>query len=231
MKYIIIGLGNYGSILAEELTMLGHEVIGVDKDDSRVEQIKDNITASYVLDSTDEHALSVLPLKTIDVVIVAIGESFGQSIKSVALLKKHGVKHIYARATDQMHKSVLEAFSLDKILAPEKVAARSLVKTLDLRADIESLQVDKEYFVVKFKAPKSISGARLGTLALENQFQLQIITMIKGEKAQNTIGISTISRKVDENGLSDDYVISENDYLVCYGKYKSFVSFWKTFAS
>ncbi|MFI3321585.1 MAG: TrkA family potassium uptake protein [Rikenellaceae bacterium] len=229
MKYIVIGLGNYGSILAEELTILGHEVIGVDKNHSKVEQIKDKISTSFVLDSTDEQVLSILPLKAVDVVIVAIGKSFGESIKSVALLKKSGVKHIYARATDLMHKSVLEAFSLDKILLPEKVAARSLVKSLDLRADIESLQIDKEYFVVKFKTPKSLVGFKVGDLALEKEFGLQIITILKSEKTKNSIGISIIKRTVkEEESVSNEYIVSDEDYLVCYGKYKSFVSFWKT---
>ena len=71
MKYIIIGLGNYGHVLAEELSALGHEVIGADISTSRVESLKDKVAASFVIDATDEQALSVLPLKNVDVVIKA----------------------------------------------------------------------------------------------------------------------------------------------------------------
>ena len=102
MKYIIIGLGNYGSVLAEELSALGHEVIGVDTNERRVDVLKDKIATSFIIDATDEQSLSVLPLKDVDVVIVAIGENFGASIRVVALLKKNGVKHIYARAVDEV---------------------------------------------------------------------------------------------------------------------------------
>ena len=100
MKYIIIGLGNYGGVLAEELSVLGHEVIGVDTNEHRVDVLKDKIATSFIIDATDEQSLSVLPLKDVDVVIVAIGENFGASVRVVALLKKKGVKHIYARAVD-----------------------------------------------------------------------------------------------------------------------------------
>ena len=100
MKYIVIGLGNYGGILAEELTVLGHEVIGVDVKEHHVERLKDKIATAFVLDATDEMALSVLPLKSVDVVIVAIGEDLGASVRVVSLLKKNKVKHIYARALD-----------------------------------------------------------------------------------------------------------------------------------
>ena len=86
MKYIIIGLGNYGHVLAEELSALGHEVIGADVSVGRVDSLKEKIATAFVIDATDEQALSVLPLNSVDVVIVAIGENFGASIRVVALL-------------------------------------------------------------------------------------------------------------------------------------------------
>ena len=112
MKYIIIGLGNYGHVLAEELSALGHEVIGADVSVGRVDSLKEKIATAFVIDATDEQALSVLPLNSVDVVIVAIGENFGASIRVVALLKQKKVQHIYARAIDAVHRSVLEAFEL-----------------------------------------------------------------------------------------------------------------------
>lgn len=77
MKYLIIGLGNYGEVLAQELTALGHEVIGVDSHELQAERLKNKLATTYVLDATDEMALSVLPLNNVDVVVVAIGENFG----------------------------------------------------------------------------------------------------------------------------------------------------------
>ena len=76
MKYIIIGLGNYGHVLAEELSALGHEVIGADVSVGRVDSLKEKIATAFVIDATDEQALSVLPLNSVDVVIVAIGGEF-----------------------------------------------------------------------------------------------------------------------------------------------------------
>ena len=61
-------------------------------------------------------------------VIVAIGENFGASVRVVALLKQKKVKHIFARAIDSVHKAILEAFAIDKVLTPEKDAAREFVQ-------------------------------------------------------------------------------------------------------
>lgn len=131
MKYIVIGLGYYGRVLAEELSELGHDVIGADTDAIRVDNIKDSISTAYILDSTDALALDVLPIKTVDTVIVAIGDDFTASIRTVAQLKKMGAKSIYARAMDDVHKSVLEAMSVNRILTPEEDAARSLAKEMN----------------------------------------------------------------------------------------------------
>ena len=103
MRYLIIGLGIYGENLARDLTDMGHEVIGADIKQSHVEAVKDYISTVYIIDSTEEGALAVLPLSNVDMVIVAIGENFGASIRTVALLKKAGVKHIFARAIDKLH--------------------------------------------------------------------------------------------------------------------------------
>ncbi len=226
MKCIIIGLGNYGSVLAEELTILGHEVIGVDQDESKVEVIKDKIATSFVIDACDEQALEILPLKAVDIVIVAIGENFGASVRVVALLKKHKVEHIYARAVDEVHRTVLEAFSLDNILFPERDAARSLVQQIDLKVHVESFKVDKEHYVVKFKLPKRFIGFRVRDIALESEFGLKTIALIKGKKSLNALGISILEHNV-ANEFDDNYKLETNDELVCYGRYKDFMSFWR----
>ncbi len=158
MKYIIIGLGNYGHVLAEELSALGHEIIGADISESRVDSIKDKVATAFVIDATDEQSLSVLPLNSVDIVVVAIGENFGASVRVVALLKQKKVPRIFARAIDAVHKAVLEAFSLEKILTPEEDAARSLVQLLDFGATMEAFRIDQDYYVVKFTVPKKFVG-------------------------------------------------------------------------
>lgn len=124
MKYLIIGLGNFGKTLAQALTDNGHEVIGVDIESRNIEQIKDRIAFSYIMDATDPLALRSLPLTEIDCAIVAIGRSMDHSLRAVAALKQLKVENIYARALDSVHKSILEAMSISKIFIPESYAAK-----------------------------------------------------------------------------------------------------------
>lgn len=227
MKYIVIGLGNYGGVLAEELTALGHEVIGVDCNELHVDRLKDKIATAFVLDATDELSLSTLPLKKVDIVVVAIGENFGASVKVVSILKKNKVRHIYARAVDEIHKTVLEAFSLDRILTPEKEAARMLVQLLELNSEVEPFKIDEEYYVFKFAVPSRLCGMAVNDLQLEKDFNLKIISFIRGRRVENSLGISVLDRGV-ENSFEENYELQPEDELVCYGMYDDFLKFWKS---
>ncbi|MEM4250192.1 MAG: TrkA family potassium uptake protein, partial [Candidatus Nitrosotenuis sp.] len=123
MKFIVIGLGNFGSSLASRLTSMGHEVIGVDSDMRKVESSKDKITHVIKLDSTDTTAINTLPLREIDVAIIAIGEDFGASIMTTALLKQNNVKRLISRALSPLHEKVLEAIGVSEIIHPEQESA------------------------------------------------------------------------------------------------------------
>lgn len=226
MKYIIIGLGNYGHVLAEELSALGHEVIGADISESRVDSIKDKVATAFVIDATDELSLAVLPLNSVDIVIVAIGENFGASIRVVALLKQKKVQHIYARAIDTVHRSVLEAFNLERILTPEEDAARSLVQLLDFGTNMEAFRVDSEYYVVKFSVPEKFIGYFVNELNLDEEFRLKLIGLKRANRIENCLGISLTEHSI-VNELPENDKIQEGDELVCYGKYRDFQKFWK----
>lgn len=226
MKCIIIGLGNYGGMLAEELSALGNEVIGADCSEQRVDVLKDKIATGFIIDATDEVSLSVLPLNDVDVVIVAIGENFGASIRVIALLKQKKVKHIYARAIDNIHKAVLEAFNIDKILTPETDAARELVQLLDLGIKVESFRIDEEYYVMKFNVPEKLIGYHVNDLNCEITFHLKIIAFKRAYAVSNFLGISVLEHNVT-NVLPENYMIQAEDELVCYGRYKDFLDFWK----
>ena len=227
MKYIVMGLGNYGSALVEDLTALGHEVIGIDVNEMNVDRLKDKMVTSYVLDVSDDNVLSMLPLHTVDVVIVTIGEDFGASVRVVAQLKKKKVKHIYARAVDDVHRGVLEAFGIDRILMPEQDAAFVLARGMELEGDIEPFRIDDEHYVFKFKVPSQMVDYGINDLELNQKFGMKIIALMRGRKVVNSLGFSVTENSVD-NVFPEDYTLAEGDMLVCYGKYRQFIEFWKS---
>ncbi|MGL5937990.1 MAG: potassium channel family protein [Phocaeicola sp.] len=227
MKYIVIGLGNYGSVLAEELAILGHEVIGVDSREQRVDALKEKITTAFILDSTDEASLVSLPLKEVDVVVVAIGKELENSLRTVALLKKYKVNHIYARAVDKVHSTILEAFGLDEILTPEKSAARSLAQLMDLKVHVKSFEVGAGYYIAKFDVPEKLVGYAVSGLSLEKDFDLKLVAVVRGRRIIDSKGVAKLERSIT-NHFAEDCLLEANDELVCYGAYDDFLHFWRT---
>ena len=221
MKCIIIGLGTYGRVLVEELSALNHEVIAVDNDINRVERVKDVCEAAFQIEATEELALSVLPLKKVDIVLVAIGENLGASVRVVALLKKLGVERIFARANDNVHKNILQAFGIEKILIPEERAARSLVRELELGVRTDFFRVDSKHCVFRFQVPEQLVGMSPNDLHLDERFHLKIIAIKKMKKVQNFIGIEYNDLEV-VNVTDDDGPLEATDELVCYGKEADF---------
>ncbi len=214
MKILLIGLGIYGSNLATDLTDMGHEVIVADSNNTLVESIKDKVSTAYIVDSTDESALSVLPLKTVDLVIVTIGENFGASIKTVALLRKLGVKNIYARAVDEIHETILQGFKVERILIPEQRAAKELTLELAMGANIDAMRIDKDNFILKFKIPNYFVGLKLGDVDLEKKFNIKLVALSRLTKSRNMLGIASELPKIIENPSPDIELETGDEFTV-----------------
>lgn len=226
MRYLVIGLGIYGANLARDLVAQGHEVIGADSSRTTVDAIKDYITTAYVIDTTEEAALGVLPLRNVDLVVVAIGENFGASVKTVALLKKAGVQRIYARAIDPLHESILESFKVDRILRPEQRAALDLTHEMALGTDVEALRLTDDTFILKFKAPQFFIGLSYSDLNLEKQYGLRLVAVTRLADKVNILGIShTEPASFDFNAPKT--TVEETDTLVVCGSLHSYRSLYR----
>lgn len=227
MRYLIIGLGIYGSNLATDLTAMGHEVIGADINPITIENIKDKISTVYTLDSTEEPALAALPLKAVDLVIVAIGENFGASVKTVAILRKLGVKAIYARAVDDIHQTILEGFKVDRILIPEQRAARELTRELAIGPQIDAMRLDRDTYILKFKVPPIFVGLSLGDAEIEKRYGMKIIVLSRPVMQRNMIGIQTPIIKVKQD-VAADTILEKDDELTVLATQKQFKEMFRS---
>lgn len=221
MRYLIIGLGIYGTNLAMDLTDMGHEVIGADVSAEKVEAIKEYISTAYIINSTEEQALNALPLKNVDLIIVAIGENFGASVKTVALLKKIGVKRLYARAIDELHESILQGLQVDRILTPEQRAAHDLTYEMELGTHVDALCVDKDYYVLNFAAPAYFHGMTYAEITIDRAFGLKLIAATRPASKSNVLGIEHRTQRLLD---IQDYSlkVEQGDVFTCFGSAHSY---------
>ncbi|WP_268033095.1 potassium channel family protein [Algoriphagus sp. PAP.12] len=224
MKYIIIGMGNFGAYLAMRLTEMGHEVIGVDNNENRTEIIKDKVTHVVTLNATDPQAVKNLPARDTDVVIIAIGEDVGASILSTAIFKQLQAKRIIARAINSLHETVIRSIGVDEIIHPEEETADRLSKRLQMKGVLDSLQISDEYNIVEVKLPKRYEGMKVSEADIRKEFYLNILTVIKMEDKTNLLGIKTKEKRVI-GVITPEYTLEEGDLLLLFGKIKNIQEF------
>ncbi len=224
MKYIIVGLGNFGGNLAKRLTEMGHEVIGVDSSESRVETVKDRITHAVVMDATDQNAVKSLPLRDCNVVIISIGENVGASIMSTAIFKQLNSKRIIARAINELHETVIRAIGIEEIIHPEEESADRLSKRLEMKGVLDSLEINEEYNIVEVNVPERLVGKSLIEANIRKEYFLNIVTILRLETRKNFLGIETTRKKVT-GIVSPNYIFEKEDILLIFGKIKNLEKF------
>lgn len=216
MKFIIIGMGIFGSSLAVKLTHLGHEVIGVDKKMNKVDLLKDTITHTICLDATDQQAAANLPLKDADAVVVAIGEDEGDNIMTTAVMKQLKVKRLISRAVSPLHQTVLEAMGIDEIVHPEEETAERMAKKLNMQGIVDSFELTGDYKIVEARLPAIFLGKPLKEIRLRSKYKVLVLNTIKVSDEKNMFG--TLKKVKHLKDLaSADTVIEEGDIAVLYG--------------
>ena len=118
-QIVVIGLGQFGTHLARELTKQRCEVLAVDNDESRVAQIRDDVHQALIADARNLDALKSVMSNSVDEVVVALGESLEASVLCTLHLNQIGVKKIRAKAVNEDHARILKE---RRITGPEGAA-------------------------------------------------------------------------------------------------------------
>jgi len=217
MKYIIIGLGNFGFPLAEKLTKLGNEVIGIDSSMTRVEAVKEKISHAICMDATDEFTMNGLPFKDTDVVIVAIGEDTGANIMATAMVKKLHPNRIISRAITPIHETILEAMDVQTIIHPEDESAERWAKKLGLKGMVESFELSGTYSIVEIAIPDKLVGKTIEDVGFRNKYNLVFVTTIKKIAEKNIFGKVKRINQV-QGVVNSETPLEGGDILVIYGE-------------
>jgi trk system potassium uptake protein TrkA len=219
MKYLIVGLGNFGASLAEKLTSQGNEVIGIDTRMNKVDALKEKVSHTICMDATDEFTVSGLPLKDTDVVVVAIGEDQGANIMVTALFKNLDVKRLISRAINPLHEKVLKAIGVDEIVHPEEETAERWAKKLCLSGVVDSFELSDDFSIVEINLPPEYIGQKISEIGIRKKYNLLVLTTIKSSQVKSSIGYSSKVHKV-QGVASPDLILEKDDILVVYGANK-----------
>jgi trk system potassium uptake protein TrkA len=196
-QFGVIGLGRFGSAMAMTLTELGHDVIGVDGDESRVQQLADVITHALQIDATDEKALRAAGIQDVDVAVVSIGENIESSLLVVMQLRDLGIGTIVAKAVTPLHGRILEKLGVSRVIFPEREMAIRIAHSLVMPNVLDYIELSRDFSIVEVPAPDAFVGRTLKQLELRPRLGLTLIA-IKRQSDDSGAVVTNIAPAADE---------------------------------
>ncbi len=203
---LLIGLGRFGTHIAMQLARLNHQIMAVDCNEERVNKVMPYVTNAQIGDSTDVDFLQSLGIGNFDVCIVAIGDSFQNSLETTSLLKELGAKLVVSRAEWDVQEKFLLRNGADDVVYPEKQMARwaAIRYTADHIRDY--IQVDEAHAIFEVEVPENWIGRTVGELDVRKKYNINIMAVKKDGKVNMVV--------------SPDTVMTDDVTLLVLGEYK-----------
>lgn len=205
--YVIAGLGRFGRSIASRLCELGNEVLVIDPDPEKVQQIAPLVTQAVVGDTQDAEILRALGVRNCDCGIVAIGEDLSASILTTLNFKELGIPEVICKARDENHRKVLQKIGADHVIVPEREYANKLAQSLSTGNVMEYIELSTEYGITEFQTPEAWAGRTLMQLNIRAKTGINILAIRRGTDTIVSPGA--------------DFVVEKGDTVVALGKYKA----------
>jgi len=216
-RICVIGLGHFGSSLSRALAS-ECEVLAIDRNMSRINEIKDDVQRALCLDASDFHALAEVVSPDFDDAIVCIGEALESSILATLHLKKIGIKFVRAKANSHDHADILRSVGASEIIFPELETANRRALQMIKPNLLDFVPLQQGYVVTDFAAHKAWEKHTLVELQLRNRFNIFVLAVKNGDSFQFLPGpnysvksedILTVIGKDDDVEKLHDYIPPE----------------------
>lgn len=204
---LLIGLGRFGRHLAVELNELGHEVMAVDDEEDRVNEILPYVTNAQIGGSTNADFLKSLGIGNFDICFVTISANFENSLETTSLLKELGAKIVISRAERDIQKKFLLRNGADQVVYPERQVAKwaSIRYTADHILDY--MEIDASHAIFEAEVPDEWLGKTIGELDVRRKYNINIIAV----KDKGGVNIA----------LSTDTLLKQDATILVIGEHKA----------
>ena len=204
---LLIGTGRFGRHIAVQLSQLGHQVMAVDEDEERINDVLPFVTNAQIGDSTNTEFLRSLGIGNYDVCIVTIGGNFQNSLETTSLLKELGAKCVVSRAERDVQAKFLLRNGADHVVYPEKQVAKWAAIRYTADHIFGYLEVDEQNAIFEVEVPEGWVGKSIGELDIRRKYGINILGIKRAGKTDVSVTPDTI--------LSDDITI------LALGEYKA----------
>ncbi len=192
---LLIGLGRFGTHIAEKLDELGHQVMAVDGIEERVQSVLHIVTYAQIGDSTNKEFLTSLGIKNFDTCIVAIGDDFQNSLETTSLLKELGAKKVISRASTGVQEKFLLRNGADEVIYPEKQLAAWTAIRCTSDHIVDYIELDENYSIYELSVPEQWLGKTVLQLDLRKKYGINILGFRNNGRLEMTVTPETVMTK------------------------------------
>lgn len=203
-EFVVFGLGRFGSSVATTLSDSGCEVLAIDDNEDKINDIAENVTYAVKADVTDSDALSGLGIGNFDGAVVAIGQNLEASVMVTILAKEMGIPYVLAKAQNELHAKVLKKVGADMVVFPEKETGIRIANNLLMGNFFDAVELSSTSSMMELDAPDDWDGKSLRELNLRAKYKI------------NVIGLKR-NGKLDINPDAD-LKLKKNDIVIVIGK-------------
>lgn len=189
---LLIGLGRFGKSVALKLNELNQEVMAIDKNEARVNDVLPLVTDAQIGDATNEDFLRTLGVDNYDLCFVTIGDDFQSSLEVTSLLKELGAKKVISRASREVHRKFLLRNGADDVVYPEKQMANWMVIRYAVDHVLDYIALDSEYAVYDITVPDEWDGKSVGSLDIRKKYNLNLLAVREDGKNNMAINGDTV---------------------------------------
>jgi trk system potassium uptake protein TrkA len=195
-QFIVIGLGRFGTSVAETLYSSGNDVLAVDFDEETVQNISDRVTHAVQVDANDENSLKALGIRNFDCAVISIGSNIQASILATLLVKELGVKYVITKATNELHAKVLYKIGADRVVFPERDMGVRVAHNLVSSNILDYIELSPDYSIAEVVSPEEWHNKTLRELNIRAQYGINVMAI----KRNNDIDISPSADNIVEIG-------------------------------
>ncbi len=214
--FAVIGLGRFGTAVAETLVEQGQEVLAIDVHEDKVEQISELVTHAVQCDATDERALMAVGMDNVDVAVVSMGEAIEASILIVMTCMDLGVPEIIAKAVTRKQGKVLEKLGVGRVVYPEREAAVRLAHALATPNQLEHLELARGFGLVEIPVPARYVGMLLRETMIRSRFSVNVVAVLRSHGLDRHVPLNEADN-VNFAPAPDD-LLKEGDILMLIGR-------------
>ena len=171
---IVIGLGRFGTAVAQSLTRMGHEVLGIDENAERIQLLADSITHTVQADTTNVETLRQLGAADCSSAVVGIGDDLEASVLTTLALSDLGVKNIWAKAINERHGRILEHTGAHHVVYPEARMGERVAHMVTGRM-IDYIEFDDDFAIAKTRAPAAMANMTLAETAVRSKYGVTVV--------------------------------------------------------